>query len=133
MLLVYLRRSHKHHTVPSMERMKARKSVIAFDFPEYRTPNKWKFRRPTRSKVFLMRLPPVYADGLTEDSQLMPLAFSQSISSASMLGGLWAQPVSNLAKKRWAHEVLKEKSSSWVFFLLFLTQLSIFTAPLQPN
>lgn len=70
-----------------------------FDFPEYRTPNKWKFRRPTRRIVFLMRLPPVYADGITEDSRLMALAFSQSILSASMLGGLWAQPVFNLAKK----------------------------------
>lgn len=119
MLLVYLRHSHKHHTVPSMERMKARKSVIAFDFPEYRTPNKWKFRRPTRSKVFLMRLPPVYADGLTEDSRLMALAFSQSISSASMLGGLWAQPVSNLAKKDGPMRFLKRSRPGGFYFFCF--------------
>ena len=116
MLFVHLRHSRKHHFVPSMERMKARKSVIAFDFPEYRTPNKWKFRRPTRSKVFLMRLPPVYADGITEDSQLMALAFSQSISSASMPGGLWVQPVSNLAKKDGPLRFLK-RSHPAVFFV----------------
>lgn len=46
-----------------------------------------------------MRLPPVYADGITVDSLLMAVAFSQSILSVSMLEGLTEQPVFNLVEE----------------------------------
>lgn len=36
------------------EQIKARKSVIAFDLPEYHFQNKWKFCRPTRSTAFFL-------------------------------------------------------------------------------
>lgn len=44
-------------------------------FPENCFQNKWKFQRPTWITVILMRLPPVYADGLTKDSWLMAFTF----------------------------------------------------------
>lgn len=66
-----------------------------------------------------MRLPPVYADGLTKDSRLMAFGFFQSILTASLLKGLWKGHVFNLAPNIGPSGLKKKKNlpDSFFFFL----------------
>lgn len=120
MLFIHLRHGHKHDAALSTEWKKARKSVIAFDFPEYSNPNVWVCCRTTRSTVFLMKLPPVYADRITKDSRWWHWPFSNQY---------WAYQcweisgrTLNSAKKRLAYNIFKKshpasflRQSQWFF------------------